>query len=176
MILLKSLKIHNFLSHADSTITFKEDEDLLIDGQSGDGKSSIFDAIVWALYGVSRSDGRGVIRKSQAAAVVELVLERKEDESSDSLCITRAITSTGKHTLDVTILDSDGDGCPLPSATKTERQEWIEKDLLGASHLLFVNSVAYVQGNTESFLSQSAARRKELLLELVKVHDLDSLY
>jgi exonuclease SbcC len=55
-------------------------------------------------------------------------------------------------------------------------QKWIDTELIGASYLLFVNSVAYVQDNANTFVGQPASKRKELLLEIVKAGDYDKYY
>jgi len=174
MILLKQIKLHNFISHEDTTVDFQENEKVLIDGASGAGKSSIFEAIIWALYGQGRADNRALVRKGAKNAEVTLSLSR-EDET---VVITRRITSggAGKHTLEVSIQQADGTRTALPLSGVRETQGWIDRELIGASYLLFVNSVAYVQGNTESFVAQTAPKRKELLLEIVKAEDYSKLY
>ena len=63
MILLKTLQLNNFLSHENTEIHFGENEKTLIDGQSGAGKSSIFEAIIWGLYGQGRADNKSLVRK-----------------------------------------------------------------------------------------------------------------
>ena len=172
MILLKSLKLNNFLSHEDTTIDFEENEKLLVDGASGNGKSAIFDAIVWALYGVSRSDNRGLVRKG--AKMAEVILQLKKDD--EIIHITRRVTSTGKHHLIIVIEQLGGMKIPFVASGVREMQNWIDKELIGASYLLFINSVAYIQSNVESFVMQTATKRKELLLEIVKAEDYTKYY
>ena len=178
MLLLKKLKLNNFLSHEDTEISFSENEKALIDGSSGAGKSSIFDAILWVLYGQGRADNRSLVRKGSKKGSVCLELTRRSDQElkEDTVIITRSATQTGKHTLEVSIEQSDGSRAAYPLSGVRELQAWIDKDLIGASYLLFVNSVAYVQGNTESFVAQTAPKRKELLLEIVKAEDYQKHY
>lgn len=172
MILLKKLTIKDFLSHSDTVVEFNENDKVLLDGPSGAGKSSIFDALIWTLFGEGRSDNRNLIRKGQKMTSVTLDLLRGEETVS----ITRTATATGKHTLVVSFISPTGERTPHTLTGLRPLQEWIDKELIGASYLLFVNSVAYIQGNNESFVSQTAPKRKELLLEIVKAEDYKVLY
>lgn len=178
MISLKKLTLNNFLSHENTVIDFSKDEKAIVDGASGAGKSSIFDAILWALYGEGRSENRSLVRKGSKRGSVCLELRRQNEQvgSEDLVVITRSATPAGKHTLEVAIQQTDGSRVALPLSGIKEIQNWIDKDLIGASYLLFINSVAYVQGNTESFVAQTAPKRKELLLEIVKAEDYRKYY
>lgn len=178
MILLKKLQLNNFLSHEKTEIDFTSNEKALIDGASGAGKSSIFDAILWVLYGQGRADNRSLVRKGSKKGHVCLELTRTYDTEArtETVIITRSATSTGKHTLEVAIEQPDGSRAAYPLSGVRELQHWIDTELIGASYLLFINSVAYVQGNTESFVAQTAPKRKELLLEIVKAEDYDKYY
>lgn len=172
MILLSKIRLNNFLSHEETTIEFGDNEKLLLDGVSGAGKSSIFDAIIWCLYGQGRADNRSLVRKGAEKGSVELTLKIVKDVT---VRITRHVSSSGKHTLEVVYDRPEGTIAHSLTGLK-ELQAWIEHDLIGASYLLFVNSVAYVQGNSESFVDQTAGRRRELLLEIVKAEDYDLYY
>lgn len=172
MILLKKIQLTNFLSHENTTVEFEDNEKILIDGASGAGKSSIFDAIIWALYGVSRADNRSLVRKGSKMGAVTLTL----NNNGEILIITRRTTSAGKHVLELMTEQLNGSRVAYPLSGVRELQSHIEKNIIGASYLLFVNSVAYVQGNTESFVSQTAPKRKELLLEIVKAEDYTKYY
>ncbi|MBW2559183.1 MAG: AAA family ATPase, partial [Deltaproteobacteria bacterium] len=167
MILLKSLKLNNFLSHEKTELVFKDGQKTLIDGNSGSGKSSIFESIIWALYGTGRSSNSSLVRIGQKKAEVILTLV----EDKDVYEITRAVTAKGKHTLAVKV---NGEAHAITGLKFL--QEWIEKDLIGASYLLFVNSIAYLQGGADTFVTQTASKRKEMLLEIVKTDNFDDYY
>ena len=172
MIKLKEINLLNFLSHKDTRLQLGDNSKLLLDGQSGSGKSSIIEALVWGLYGIGRSDNRNMVKNGAKIAQVELILE----EGGVMYKILRTTTPKAKNSLNVL---SSGDGInylPIERNGSRDLQEWIEKDLLHSSYALFTNSVVYPQDNPNSFVKQTAAKRKDLLLEIANVSDFDMYY
>ena len=173
MILLKELKLNNFLSHEKTEIKFNENDKLLVDGKSGSGKSSVTEAILWVLYGKGRSDNRSLVRKGAKTASVSLKLIDGKLET----IISRTVSATGKNTLGVTQnTGSKGQFLAIGRTGTKDTQDWIENEFLKASYELFTNSVAYPQDNENSFVKASATKRKDLLLEIVRAGNFDELY
>lgn len=173
MILLKELNIKDYISHEKTTIVFKENDKLLLSGRSGSGKSSIPEAILWALYGRGRSDNRALVRRGAKSATVSLKLV---DGGLETL-ITRTVSAAGKNLLNVTQnTGKEGQFLPIERTGIRDIQDWIERGLLHASYELFTNSVAYPQENENSFVKANASRRKDLLLEIVRAGNFDQLY
>jgi len=170
MLLLKTISLTNFLSHKKTSIDFGIDQKLLISGMSGSGKSSVVDSIIWVLFGVGRSDNKSLIKKGAKGAKVSLVLIDSEDEKI-SFRIERGITSSNKHTLGVFELNDKNIFIPIKVTGIKPIQEHIEKKILKSSYLLFVNSIAYLQESNDSFATQTASRRKEILMEMIKADD-----
>jgi len=76
---LKALKLENFRQHEDSFIDFS-DGITIINGTNGAGKSTILEAVTWAIYGTEAARGnKDSIKfnkaKARAKVRVELVLE-----------------------------------------------------------------------------------------------------
>lgn len=178
MLLLKKLTLENFLSHENTEIGFEPDTKVLIDGASGVGKSAIAEAITWALYGVARTDNRALVRRGAKKGSVTLELTAGDDAGTGRThyIITRSIGAGAKHSLDVRTVGANGKETAHPTTGLRELQKWLESNLLGASYLLFINSVVYLQGGGDSFVGQTATRRKELLLELVNAENFDEYY
>lgn len=173
MITLKRLKLNNFLSHSDTVIEFNDSEKVLFDGVSGSGKTSLVEAITWNLYGIGRVANRDLVKRGSTVASVELTLLDGETVYQ----ITRTTTDKAKNTLSI-LTGNIGDKklTHIGKMGLKEMQSWIENDLLHASYMLFVNSIAYVQDNADTFVKQTAARRKEILLEIIGGGDYSALY
>jgi exonuclease SbcC len=172
MIILKKLKIYNFLSHKNTDILFPENAQISIEGVSGSGKSSIIDAIIWCLFGKGRSDNRNLIRSGQKECIVALELT----DDNTSYLIERKTTSAGKQTLEISLKKNDDEYSAIQKTGLKDHQMWIEKELLHSSYPLFINSIAYPQENTENFVRQTASKRKDLLLEIARTSDYDIYY
>jgi DNA repair exonuclease SbcCD ATPase subunit len=171
MVILKKLKLTNFLSYKDAEINFKENSKLNIVGISGSGKSSIVEAIIWALYGKGRVENRNIIKRgAKFATVVLTVVDDKQEYR-----IERSVTMAGKHTLGINEKKAKS-YVPMKHIGLRDAQEWLEKKLIKSSYTLFINSVAYPQDNLESFVKQTAIKRKELLLEIANTESYDELY
>lgn len=167
MLILKKLQLNNFLSHEYTTVSFSPNEKALLSGDSGCGKSGIVESIIFALYGKGRTDNRSLVRRGATKTSVTLTLSEGENEYE----IERSISEAGKHSVVVKI-----NGKVHTIAGIREIQTWIETELVGMSYLLFINSIAYVQNSPDTFVSQSASGRKDLLLEILKAGDFETNY
>ncbi len=182
MITLSQICLKNFLSHSNSKIDFLPNQKLLIDGKSGCGKSSIIDAVVWGLYNQGRVDNRSLIKNGATSASVTIILE----EGDKKYLIERSITSKGKHELNILEqreIDLSGQVSmsatpfhPVEVVGTKNLQNFIEQKILHSSYLLFINSIVYPQDSSESFVKQTAVKRKEILLEIIRAADYDEYY
>jgi len=142
---------------------------LLIDGPSGAGKTSIVEGIIWCLYGKARLENRSLVKLGKQTGRVELALT----DGKFTWIIRRTVTKKGSQTLDISLEDSDRKARAVGATSLKEKQAYIEKEILKSSYELFINSVAYPQNSTSSFVNQTASRRKELLLEIVGAGNFD---
>ena len=170
MVVLQKIELTNFLSHSDTILEIKPDQKLLIDGLSGSGKSSIVEALIWCFYGKARTTNRALIKSGTASASVTVVLE----DDGISYRIVRSISNKGKHELE--IYEKEGKAKtfkPIKVTGIKNLQEHLERQILRSSYLLFINSIVYPQENLESFVRQPAAKRKDIILEIIKAADYD---
>jgi len=171
MIFLKKINLKDFLSHEDTTLFFRSNEKLLINGVSGSGKTSIIEAIIWALYGKARVNNRFIVRAKQKKATVTLELSNNYKFYE----IERSVTSDGKTSLKVSIKINDKYE-PLKVSRVKELQEFIESELLHASYTLFINSVVYPQNKSNTFAEQQPSSRKKILLDMIDTSKYEDIY
>src|SRR3990167_2137847 len=132
--LLKSLKLQNFLSHENSELVFTSNHKLLIDGPSGAGKTSIVEGIIWCLYGKARLENRSLVKLGKQTGRVELALT----DGKFTWIIRRTVTKKGSQTLDISLEDSDRKARAVGATSLKEKQAYIEKEILKSSYELFI--------------------------------------
>ncbi len=169
MLLLQKIKLNNFLSHSETEIDFKDKFSLAITGRSGSGKSGIVDSIIFALYGKGRVDNRFLIKKGAKVAKVQLTIV----DDNITYRVERTVDNKGKNSLEIHIKDGDKPWKSLQVSGIKNIQEYLEKQILKCSYTLFVNSVCSPQNSTDSFVDQPASAKKDLLLQIASVDNLE---
>lgn len=157
------LTLNGFLSYREETrIDFSQLEVACISGANGAGKSSLFDAITWALFGRARRNDDALI--NDAAQSCRVALEF--DYESNRYRVER-IKERGKSgQLEFQILAGEEIWRPLTEAGMRATEDRIRKTL----HLdydTFINSSFFLQGKADMFAQQSPARRKEILSNIL---------
>ena len=167
---LKTLYLKNYLSYAEQEIDLDKLGGVIfligsIDADNsrsnGSGKSAIFDAIEWALFGVSRTNSDdGLIRTGQREMGVGLTFAL----DGVSYCIYRTKKFGKSQTLAFTREPSS----PLTGNAVRETQEKII-EVLGIDSELYENTVYVKQGCIDLFPKQTPAKRKEMLRDILKI-------
>jgi exonuclease SbcC len=166
----QKLELTNFLSYRDTAeLDFQGIELACISGANGAGKSSILDAITWALFGRSRSrSDDDVVNRLAAlndeAAEVRLtfVLE------GITYRIVRRKRAGRAVVLELQIAVDDGSWKTLSERKSRETQAQIEH-LLRMNYDTFTNASFLLQGKADQFTTRTANQRKEILAELLGV-------
>ncbi len=165
-----SLRISGFLSYrAPTEIDFTSFDLACISGSNGAGKSSLLDAMTWALFGQARKRDASLINlQSQVAKVIFTfeyegniyriirTLPRKETASLEFQILDRAQTAQGGRDV----------WQPLTERTLRETQARIEQ-ILRLDYETFVNAAFFLQGKADLFAQQPPARRKEILSNIL---------
>ena len=167
--IIKSLQLHNYRRFKDLTLTFQDGVIGMI-GYNGTGKSTILEAVAWALYGNETSIVRTTknsIRYDGAKVTescgVKLIFEMNNREYA----IHRQLRGKTQNTIVTArannVLEADGS-----KAVK----EYVNK-LLGMGYKSFFTSVFARQKELDIFTSEDSAKRKKRVLKLLGIEHID---
>ena len=150
-----SLTAINFMSYERVEIDFtKYDGITLISGTNGSGKSTIFEAIVWVLFGktLRNMSANDVVKEGESACEVWITV----DTADGMLEVKRRRTASGNSML--TLEDTEG-------GTVTGKQQVLDSKL-GCDYKYFINTSMF-GGRVSSFCGMTDAERKKILEELI---------
>lgn len=175
---MKPLKLHlkNFGPYEDETLNFTELNEspiFLISGNTGSGKTTIFDAITFALYGQGITDDRdpASLRSDFATydspTQVDLVFEHqgityKISRQPDQILNKKRGEGQKKYTA-TGVLDIFENGKKVDEITKIVKINLKIKEILQLSRKQFVQIVLLPQGDFQEFLAASSDQKEKLL-------------
>jgi len=168
------LKLSGFLSYRDpAEVDFTAFHLACISGSNGAGKSSLLDAMTWALFGQARKRDESVINLQSKAAEVAFTFEYE----GNTYRVLRSLPRGKTTALEFQILDdgpqtaddetrstvlSSGMWRPLTERSVRETQARIEQ-VLRLDYETFINASFFLQGRADQFAQQSPTKRKEIL-------------
>lgn len=167
------LHLRNFKSHPDTPLDLSTMRVASIVGTNGAGKSTILDAIVYALYG---ADGLGLARRADAVvregeATASVTLEFDVAGERYRIERTRTITGAGKSTVEFArrlapdLHNDTNDGwSSLTAGTAKDTQRAIE-DVVGATAETFRQAVYIGQEDAARFADATPGERKDTLAQ-----------
>lgn len=165
------LKIQNFLSYREeTTIDLSAFHVAVITGLNGAGKSSLLDAITYALFGVARGTSRSgdnadrLIFSGEAFCKVELDFEMNEQ-------LYKVIRSRDKKQelteLEFYINSGDKWISHMGSTNKLTQEKILS--VIKVNYDLFTSSVFIMQGKADAFTQKDPSERKMLLAEILQL-------
>ena len=157
---LNSISFTNFLSYGSETVDLSGVHLASIVGENGAGKSSMFEGILYALYGISRADTDAeLIRSGEKEMSVLLKFEIGGNEVEVMRSIEQGAT---KLTLSV-------NGEARTKSIIKETQQAIV-NLLKMNSTIFTSSAFIQQGKFDEFIRKTSAEKKRILMDAL---DLD---
>ena len=166
------LELEGFTSFRERTEVSFEDTDLFVfRGATGSGKSSLIDAMIFALYGsVPRYDNRTliapVISQGMVRARVRLDFEARGRTYSAVRVVQR--TASGATTKEARLEESaNGGPAKTLAATESELSACVQNDVIGLGLDHFTKCVVLPQGEFAAFLRAKPGERKQLLERLL---------
>ncbi|CAN5652298.1 exonuclease SbcCD subunit SbcC [soil metagenome] len=175
-----TLRIKGFTSFRDEqTIDFTELDLFALWGPTGSGKSSVLDAMTYALYGeVERVSGDRVSQISHLISQGQPRMTVELDFSCDgrSHRIARSTAADGTSTARLEKQNEAGEWISFgPGADKLREVKKLVVGLVGLDYDTFTRSVLLPQGKFAELLVGDAVKRREILTELLGLELFDRM-
>ena len=156
------LRIAGFLSYRDPVeVDFTTFDLACISGQNGAGKSSLLDAMTWALFGQARKRDDSLVNLQSKAAEVALTFGYENNIYRVQRTLPR-----GKITVLEFQIKSGDEWKPLTERTLRDTQARIEQTLR-LDYDTFINAAFFLQGKADQFTQQNASKRKDVLSNIL---------
>ncbi|MEF3244473.1 MAG: SMC family ATPase [Caldisericaceae bacterium] len=163
------LKIKGFLSYnEEQTLDFRKFNLAVISGDNGHGKSSILDAIVFALFGVARSlksDLKSVVNRNADELKIELIFKEKENIYR----IRRKIGKEGKSQVILEQFDPVNESFKNISENTIRETDKKIENIINFTYDAFITSSFILQGQADYFTSKTPSEKVEVLRELINL-------
>ncbi len=160
------LEIKNFLAYrSPEPLRFDGIHLACLTGANGAGKSSLLDAITWALWGKARARrDEELVHLGQSDMYV--LLEFEQEGLRYQVIRRRSRSKSGSGTLDLIALDEDGTPNDISEPNMRATQEKINR-LLNLDYETFVHSAFLQQGKADAFTTKTPRERKQILSDIL---------
>ena len=167
--IIHSIKLKDFISHKETFMDLPLGLTAII-GDNGAGKTSILDAISYALFKEhSRGKDENLINRRASSALVQLVFSsggRRYEITWRLVRRKRALATLRDLTSGSTIFVDSGERTVLPELEK----------ILGLSREIFLNAAYVKQGEMARLLEARPAERKEIISKLLGIESLEKIW
>ncbi|MEW6141921.1 MAG: SMC family ATPase [Chloroflexota bacterium] len=171
------LTLKNFMPYRDNVppLSFEGIHVACLTGDNGHGKSAIFDAVTWALWGKSRADHDDeLIHIGQSDMSVEFDFAVGEQRYRVIRKLSKTASGkTRRSELDLLIAGESGYKA-ISGDTITDTEERI-KGLLRMDYETFINSAFLKQGQADEFTRKPPSSRKEVIGNIMGLSVYDEL-
>lgn len=174
------LVLKNFMCYRDNVppLSFDGIHVACLCGDNGNGKSALFDAMTWALWGKSRAKGNNdddLIHLGQSEMEIELEFISGEQRYR---VIRKHAKKPSKARAGQTVLElqiaSNGAFRSISDNSKSETQQKII-EILNLDYETFENSAFLRQGHADEFSIKPAGKRKDILANILGLSQYDEL-
>ncbi|WGV28304.1 SMC family ATPase [Halotia branconii] len=164
------LILKNFLSYRDASLDFCGLHTACICGSNGAGKSSLLEAMTWAVWGESRAAAEDDVIHS-GAKEVRVDFTFRSNQQKYRIIRTRMRGATG--VLEFQIETPSGFRALTGKGVRATQDAILEHIKL--DYDTFINSAYLRQGRADEFMLKRPSERKEILAELLKLNQYDDL-
>lgn len=172
------LSIRGFLSYHNLTeIDFTAIDVACISGANGAGKSSIFDAITWALFGEARRTDDTIIHSHPGVNAAEVALIFEYENNLYRVLRTRPKNTSARLEFQVAQAETVPEPLDKESLAQIHWRSLTERTLrdtqaqirkiLRLDYDTFINASFFLQGKADQFTTQTPGKRKEILSSIL---------
>ncbi|MBA4190421.1 MAG: hypothetical protein C0467_20735 [Planctomycetaceae bacterium] len=183
------VKLSGFLSYKDEQeIRFDESPLWMLSGTNGSGKSSIFDALTYALFGHHRGGSQSaveLINKESTTLAVEFDftvekqlyrIKRTVRRRTNGVASTQQVMKFIQSPTTASSVAGDDSWEAIPDTNyKAKFDAWV-KDKIGLDYETFTSSVLLLQGKSEKLLDSTPAGRAGVLARIVDLERFQRLH
>lgn len=164
------LTLKNFLSYQDASLDFRGLHVACICGANGAGKSSLLEAIAWALWGQGRaSNDDDVIHQGAAEARVDFTFQCHRQ----TFRVIRARLRGQTSQLEFQIQTAEGFRSLTARGMRATQQMIVQS--LRLDYETFINSAYLRQGRANEFMLKRPTERKQVLADLLQLNQYDRM-
>ncbi|HEX3152780.1 MAG TPA: SMC family ATPase [Gemmataceae bacterium] len=177
----RRIKLSGFLSYQDEQeIVFDGSALWMLSGVNGSGKSTIFDAVTYSLFGHHRGGSTNageLINKESKSLSVEFEFLVDGQPFQIRRTLRRDAKGSPKGTQNVLQLDTaSGKWIGVPDTNLSEGfKAWV-RDKIGLDYVTFTSSVLLLQGRAEKLLDSTPKGRAEVLAGIVDLERYQKLH
>ncbi len=164
------LNLKNFLSYRQAQLDFRDLHAACVCGANGAGKSSLLEAIAWAIW----AEGRTGLDESIHAGADEARVDFLFTCDRQTYRVSRTRRRNKDTQLEFQVQLESGRFRSLTAKTMKATQGKINQTL-HLDYETFINSAYLRQGDDDEFMLQGATKRKEVLGKLLKLSEYDEL-
>jgi exonuclease SbcC len=166
----QQLTLKNFLSYREATLSFRGLHVACICGANGAGKSSLLEAIAWAVWGQSRASTEDdIINQGSMEALVDFTFQCHDQ----TYRIIRSRYRGQATTLEFQVLSPPGFRSLTERGVRATQQ--IISQHLRLDYDTFINSAYLRQGRADEFMLKRPSDRKQILADLLKLNQYDEI-
>ncbi|MHB1492322.1 MAG: AAA family ATPase [Thermoplasmataceae archaeon] len=165
--IIRSLHLESFLSHDDTTIEFDNGVNVIV-GKNGAGKSSIFEGIKFALFGLQRGN-RDLLQYGKKHGMARLVFKLGENVYT----VERTLEMVGSR------IETKGAILKCENTVLGEGAISVSREIarvIGVSDEVFMNSVFIEQGQIDSLIMKQKSKRLDLFNEILGLQNLQKVF
>jgi len=173
--MIENVLLQNFISHSNTNLKFDDGLTLFI-GHNGAGKSSIIDAITYALYGKhTRGSNKNLVRRGSFSSLVEIQISIR----GKNFKAVRGLNAAG-HLLNAKLIEQKSEG-PVDIVVGERKQfgesmaEEVSK-IMGLDYSKLKVAAVVQQGELNAIIQAQPKEFKELINSLFGLDRLDLAY